>query len=185
MSRRHPEEILAVLEEQAAEDEARAIAKMSDAALDDELRRAGVDPEKALENVPAAPGAFAPAGSALLPADNAGKPSRAPRRRVRWSVAWTGAAAVAACLAIAFALSQKDDTREDAVAAHGRDPTREASELRDQAFAACDREEWALCQIHLDAAKRLDPRGEESARVVRARQAVHDALFPDASMPGQ
>jgi hypothetical protein len=183
MSRRHPEEILAVLEEQAAEDEARAIAKMSDAALDDELRRAGVDPEKALESVPDAPGALAPAGSARLPVGGTGRPSRAPRRRVRWSVAWTGGAvAIAACLALVLALQQKDDTHEDAVAAHGRDPTREASELRDQAFAACDREEWALCQIHLDAAKRLDPHGDESARVVRARQAVHDALFPDAAM---
>ena len=185
MSKRHPEEILADLEEQAFEDEVRAIAKMSDAELDDELRRAGVDPEQALENVPAAPGAFAPAGNGPA-SERARNTSRAPRRRARWSIAWIGGAvAVAACLALVLALQQKDDGHEDAVAAHGRDAVREASELRDKALAACDREEWAICQINLDAAKRLDPQGEESARVVRARQAVHDALFPDASMPGQ
>jgi len=184
MSKRHPEEILAVLEEQAAEDEARAIAKMSDADLDEELRRAGVDPEQALASAPAAPDAPAPAGSAPTSASPRST-SREHGRRTRRSVAWTGAVVAAAGLAIVFALRPKDDRHEEVLAGHGRNSERAASELRDQAFAACDRAEWALCQTILDAAERLDPRGEDSARVVRARQAVRDALSRDASIPGE
>ena len=78
--------------------------------------------------------------------------------------------------------SERTNGHEDAVAARGDATVRQASELRDQAFAACDREEWAICQINLDPAKRLEPQGEESAHVVRAPQAVHEALCPYASM---
>src|SRR5579863_10515712 len=132
MSKHRPEEVLAVLEEQAAEDEARAVAKMSDAELDEELRRAGIDPDKALSEVPAAPGATV-AESAPVSAE----PARAPRPRARWSTAWIGAAAVAACFAILLALWQRDQGQESVGATPGRDVAREASELRDRAFAAC------------------------------------------------
>jgi hypothetical protein len=44
MSQRNPEEILNILEDQALEDEIRAIAAMSDAELDGALRAAGADP---------------------------------------------------------------------------------------------------------------------------------------------
>jgi len=179
MSRRSPEQILSVLEEQALEDEVREIAKMSDADLDNELRRAGVDPEAALKSAPPAPGA-------PLPVARASTSRTPPRHRLRRSAAWTGAAAAAAVLVMVFALK-----RDESPVGHGFDPAREASKLRDQAFAACDRAEWEPCRSKLDEAKRLDPPGEQSPGVVLARRAVEDALRHDGStstnprLPGQ
>src|SRR5260370_8702958 len=99
MARRNPEEILSVLEQQALEDEMREIAKMSDADLDEELRRAGVDPQEAIKSAPAAPGAPLSSGSASA--------SAMPlRRRMRGPVAWTGGVAVAAALAMVFVLKR-------------------------------------------------------------------------------
>jgi hypothetical protein len=179
MSRRSPEQILSVLEEQALEDEVREIAKMSDADLDNELRRAGVDLEAALKSAPPAPGA-------PLPVATSSTSRTPPRHRLRRSAAWAGGAAAAAVLVIAFALK-----RVEGPVGHGLDPAREASKLRDQAFAACDRAEWERCRAKLDEARSLDPPGELSPRVLLARRAVKSALQPDGStstnprLPGQ
>jgi hypothetical protein len=109
MARRNPEQILAVLEEQAREDEAfearmHALAAMSDAELDDHLRGLGLDPAQ-LEREALALFITAPpeAGSSLPSAVQA-VPQQAPRvftaetrRRRPLTVAfWLAAGAAAA-----------------------------------------------------------------------------------------
>jgi hypothetical protein len=42
---------------------------------------------------------------------------------------------------------------------------KKAEEIRRVAFAACEREGWALCREQLDRARMLDPAGEEDAKV--------------------
>lgn len=109
MARRSPEQILAVLEEQAREDEAveaqmQALAAMSDAQLDDHLRGLGLDPaqleREALSLFIAAP----PESRSSLPSAVQAVPQQAPRaftaeprRRRQLTVAlWLAAGAAAA-----------------------------------------------------------------------------------------
>ena len=48
--------------------------------------------------------------------------------------------------------------------------------LRTEALRACDAAQWRRCLDELDAARALDPAGDEAERVRRARQSAHDAL---------
>ena len=61
------------------------------------------------------------------------------------------------------------------LAAHGRPDTERAAQLREEAFAACDAAQWAMCARKLDDAKGVDPEGEGDPRVVRARAAIAKA----------
>ncbi len=58
-----------------------------------------------------------------------------------------------------------------------------AQRLRDEALRACDRLEWTRCLDGLDAARALDPVGDDSPAVQRARQLAHLALTPPPPMP--
>jgi hypothetical protein len=52
--------------------------------------------------------------------------------------------------------------------------------LREEAYAACDRGEWAICLQKLDSAKGLDPKSDSDPRVARARNAARSGLAADA-----
>jgi hypothetical protein len=120
MARRSPEEMLAVLEDQAREDEAvdaqmRALAAMSDAELDDHLRGIGLEPEQ-LEREALALYIQPPVESgSSLPTAVQAVPQQAPRpfvggthrRRPLAVAAWlaAGAAAATAGGALFYALT--------------------------------------------------------------------------------
>ena len=50
--------------------------------------------------------------------------------------------------------------------------------LRTEAMAYCARGEWGICRDRLDAARTLDPQGEQEARVVGARARIRDWQRP-------
>ncbi len=58
-------------------------------------------------------------------------------------------------------------------------PLDHATELRRQAFRACEEREWQRCLERLDEAARLDPAGETDPRVEEARQVAGEALNRD------
>ena len=51
-----------------------------------------------------------------------------------------------------------------------------APQLLRDAFRACDDERWNECLAGLDAARKLDPRGDSAERVQQARAAASTAL---------
>jgi RNA polymerase sigma factor (sigma-70 family) len=55
--------------------------------------------------------------------------------------------------------------------------------LRVDALRACDGAEWRRCLDGLDAARALDPAGDEAARVRAARQTARDALTREQPVP--
>ncbi len=55
--------------------------------------------------------------------------------------------------------------------------------LREEALRACDRREWTRCLEGLDAARRLDPMGDDTPVVQRARRLAHLALAPPPPPP--
>jgi hypothetical protein len=177
MSQRSPEEILKELEEQALEDDAREVAAMSNAELNAELARAGIDPKKATEPLQALRGRDLRGGS-----KTAQTAPSVPKRPRRFS-AWPAALAAAAGLVAVFSLQR---SREQTVA-HGRDsaptqpssqptPREQAAKLREEAYAACDQGRWAVCLQQLDTAKALDPESDSDPRVQRARNAAQGAM---------
>jgi hypothetical protein len=132
MSERNPEEVLKVLEEQALEDEMREVAKMSDAALDDELRNAGIDPKRAVKR--AAP------------------PQRTPRFSTTWVALVAAVSAAAAMLAWEGPQLVARWTHPPAPTpapheARPPEPTlaERVSTLREEAGAACSRDLLVLC----------------------------------------
>jgi hypothetical protein len=169
MSERNPEEILKVLEEQALEDEMREVAKTSDADLDDELRKAGIDPGRAVKH--AAP------------------PQRAPRVPATWVALVAAVSAAAALLAWEGPELVARWTHPPAptpVPHEERPPeptlAERVSTLRDEAGAACSRDQWSLCLEKLDEAASLDPQGDRAPNVRRWRQEAYDGLRPDADL---
>jgi hypothetical protein len=164
MSEGNPEELLKLLEEQAAEDEMRDVAKMSDAELDAELRNAGIDPEQVAAG--------------------------ARRRTIRAPAVWAAVLA-AASLGGLFAwkgaeleaLWKREPSRHDSpneqvspemtLAAKG-------AKLRAEAFASCGRREWLACLDKLDAAREIDPKGDQDARVRISRETAIDAMRVEA-----
>jgi hypothetical protein len=50
-----------------------------------------------------------------------------------------------------------------------------AAELREQAYAACDAHLWHESEQKLDAAQKVDPKGEAEPPVVAARKSVREA----------
>jgi hypothetical protein len=161
---RTPEEILKVLEEQALEDEVREVASMSDPQLDDELRKGGITSKAVKDAARSVRG---------LGNEAPTKPaSGRMRARSRWA-AWTAIAAVAAAALAVFVWP-----RDEGVGA-GYPGEAKASLLRTEAYAACDRGAWVLCEAKLDEAKRLDPAGEAAAEVLAARRSSYLGQHPD------
>jgi hypothetical protein len=134
-----------------------------------ELRAAGLDVEaeraKAAESREKAfaPGAAPAAGAALAPI----VPLRpAPRRRVL-RMAVLLAAVLGLFLVVVRLPKQPPDTSPP--------PAHRAQELRNQAFADCDAQRWDQCLRELNAARELDPAGEQDARVRQYRERAEHA----------
>lgn len=176
------------VEKTALSEEARRVAKLSDAGLDRELEKKNVD-AKALRERGAALAAKLMAQQATkAPAPAvAAVPSPAPRAK-GWTV-WLVAAAVGALGATLLAMNFATvvawfgpepigpDTADSALAGG---PRERASKLRDAAVAACRASEWTTCSLKLDEARSLDPAGESEPRVVQARRDIADAEPSDA-----
>lgn len=58
-----------------------------------------------------------------------------------------------------------------------------AKALRDEAYPACGRAAWTLCESKLDEAKALDPSGEQDPNVQTARREIYLVRHPDAESP--
>lgn len=58
-----------------------------------------------------------------------------------------------------------------------------ANALRNEAYPACGRTAWTLCESKLDEAKALDPSGEQDPNVQTARREISLARHPDAESP--
>ncbi len=196
MTQRDPKDLLRFLAEQADEDrqeEAREIATMSDEALDAELRTAGLEPEDIAKEARAivaereakatAPKA-APAASAPSPANVV--PLKAPARKAKRSrvlvAAWLAGSAAAAATVSTVVWQQLAARNEPAPTQAptsppvprppAPDPVQLARQVRDRAFAACDRGEWKACEESLDLALQLDPAGDDSPAVGAARERI-------------
>jgi hypothetical protein len=150
--------------------------------VDASLREAGVDPDDAAARAKAA------IEAALAKAEPAKKEDAAPAkvvpldaaraRRSRWTM-WGVAAAAAAAAVILV----KMNTGDDHVVSR---PAPSPAELRADAFAACDRKDYAACERTLDEAKQDDPAGEDDARVKDARAAIarwRESHPPEAPKP--
>jgi hypothetical protein len=176
-------EVWQALEKVAAEvGELERIDALSDDELDSELRAAGIDPAEA-----------ANLGQDLLvgapPPAPPPQPPRAPKqaarssRKVHW-VAW-GAVAAAAVLVIGVLATRPDDVaspRPDDSASDAGLATKQqaAAKLREDAFGSCAHGVWGVCEDRLNAARALDPAGEQDAKVLAARRSVYDAQHADA-----
>jgi RNA polymerase sigma factor (sigma-70 family) len=62
-------------------------------------------------------------------------------------------------------------------------PEERAKEIRKIALEECERQEWRPCIDGLDSAKALDPAGDTSDRVTRARRLAEKALAPPEPPP--
>jgi hypothetical protein len=180
-----PDEAWDALERSALRDEAERVNKLSDAQLDEELRRKGRDPEalrargaslaarlkeKQAAGSPAgATAAGSPAGGtgSGTPPGAAGAGGNGARSlRSRWTArrfAWAGGATAAAA-GVVLALSQyaMDMTGNGKGGNEaGPDATTEqrAAGLREQAVTACRERRWTECKQKVDEAKTLDPEG--------------------------
>jgi hypothetical protein len=193
-----PHEAWAAIEAQADEDDAedtelRAVAAMSDADLDAELRAMGVDPgevagwaaaarEKPAEGELSAAVMVAPVGPRGV-AESAADPARR-RRRLVLALATAGAAAAAG--GYVYGTRQPEPqppvvptvpTVPTAPKVPGPAPSDKApvemsaSDLRASARAACDTKRWQECLALLDAAAAKDPAGDDAGEVkaLRAR----------------
>jgi len=172
-----PAELWKVLQEQADEDtwleqQTREVAAMSDAALDDELRRAGYDLDDVTKQASALYLKIAPAEapSAVVP-PAAPRVERAGRRRP--VAAWVAAAASAAAVTGGLVYT----ALQEGLPAHGRPdaapsapPSIAAADLRARAAAALDQGRPDECVRLLDDARKLDPEGDTAPDVVRLRE---------------
>jgi hypothetical protein len=186
-----------LIEDAIAEHEVEQVGALSGEALVAEMKKAGLDPERAkviLQNAIAdadavpdadegaaggAAGGAAPPGrgsawslieSAIAEHDaEAAKPAKVvsldERRKRRWTRLTL--LLVAASYPVYLAVT----TGGGGVASS---PAAVAKELREQAFAACNDGNAALCKAKLDEAKKLFPEGEEDRRVVRARARIKE-----------
>jgi DNA-directed RNA polymerase specialized sigma24 family protein len=135
------------------------------------------------------------AAEANLPAPRVRQ--RVSRLRRHYKARWAAqAAALAALLAVIIAIvivsRRKQEeiaplpspsalpTQEPLPVPTAPEPTPEmrAAELRDDALRKCDAEAWQECLDGLDAAKALDPAGDNDSRVGAARARAKAALAP-------
>ncbi len=177
--KRSPAEVWRALEKASTDAEVGRIDALSDDELDAELRAAGIDPADAakigmdvLEPAPAASdGGVAsgvPARTGVAEAKAAVDEAPRGRRRVYWIAGFAAAAVVIGVLVTRPSGGPPVGTgHPDAEAA-----LKEAADLRERAFGACDQGYWAACEDALNAAQRLDPAGETAPRVVAARRSI-------------
>ncbi len=110
---------------------------------------------------------------------------RVTRMRKHFRSKWAAQIAAVALLAILVGgilwLAKRDiDPKPEIVREPPVEPTPEerAERLRHAAYEHCDDARWQDCLDGLDAAKQIDPRGDEAARVGGARRAAAKGLAP-------
>lgn len=183
-----PEELFDLLEEQAADAEAKRILALSDEELDAELRAEGFDPaavrrkgaeigERAMRAGGATQGLTEGPGwvSAQPP------PSTVSSGGLRW--AWLAPAALVAVFVAALAgvVSQLAKPHElamgvDASPSATGSAAQASQQVRERGLAACDQRRWQECLDGLGAARDLDPAGDKDARVQAAWRAALEAI---------
>jgi hypothetical protein len=184
--KRSPAEVWRALENASTDAEVGRIDALSDDELDAELRAAGIDPADAakigadvLGPAPASgDGGVAsrvPARTGVAEAKPAVDDAPRGRRRAYWIAGFAAAAVVIGVLVTRPSGGPEVGTgHPDTEAA-----LKEAADLRDRAFGACDEGYWAACEDALNAARSLDPAGETAPRVVAARRSI-EAVGADA-----
>jgi hypothetical protein len=160
----------------ALEDNAERVAKLSDDELDRELASKGVDP-KALRARGAALAERLRASGREPPA----KPSeQAPRRELRgWAALLAAASFAAGAVTVGIPAVVIPLARPDLAPRASPPPTSlqdQAASLRRFASDACGRQRWGDCLKALDAAKLIDPEGENSTLVRQQRSAIEEGL---------
>jgi hypothetical protein len=206
MAERKPQDVWKALVDEAREDDEidatiREVEQMSAAEKAEALREAGIDPQavsRTMEDLlakhaerpapePAVPVRAVDRGSGPK-ARLAGAPSPWTRRRLLLAAAML-ALVVVAFLAMGggalIARFRTDEIGPD----NERDPRRRpspqqiAAQTREQALAACNAERFTECEQKLDAARQLDPAGEDDPRVRAARQDIDDFKHPERKKP--
>ncbi len=192
-----PIALWAVLEEQAAEDEAweaaeREVVALTEAQLDERLRRDGLDPEE-LERAALslleeqAPGAPVQAVAQVVDLSDA-------RKRKLRAPLWLAAAATTAVAAGAALYAQlapfegaaagpsrtpaPEPTEPTSAPEAAPDPLVEAAQLRAQAKDALEALDRIECRQLLDRARELDPAGEKTPEVRQLRDACNARTGP-------
>jgi hypothetical protein len=194
-----------LLAEEEAEQLAERVEAMSDAEIEQEMRGGGYDPA----SVPSAEEFVARGVERAAERERANEAreaaevvARAERRRTRWVLTL-----VAAMFALFIVVMVRQGPAIVAFFKHepaeiGPDnswppprapapPTaaqKEAEALRDEAVTSCDHMQWTMCGLNLDYAKALDPAGEDSPRVQKARaelRKIDEAPHSQDKPPGK
>jgi|HubBroStandDraft_1064217.scaffolds.fasta_scaffold113801_2 hypothetical protein len=198
------------VEKLLAEEDARRVESLTDEELDKELRAGGYDPAlvPSAEDLLARVEARATERAAREMASEAREPARvvvlSKRRPIRLTLLL-----VAAMFALLLVVMAARDPAVVAFFKHDHPPAeigpdnewaplkppapptpaqKEAEALRDEAVTRCDHMQWSLCRFNLDYAKALDPAGEDSPRVQKARSqlpAVDETPYSDDKPPGK
>ncbi len=163
------------LERMTLGDEAERLAALRDDDLDGELALGGFDP-KALRTrgltIAASLGAKPPAGA------RGDSPIYVQRLLSLAGVALVVFAAAAAVPLVAIPFAQRGGALSAGTWTPGRRDAELAAALRGEALHACSDKRWLDCWHKLDAAKALDPIGEEGSDIREARAAIRTGLDP-------
>jgi len=107
--------------------------------------------------------------------------------RARWAqLVAAGLAALVVYLVVRSARSPGDAPHHAPRLVEGPEVTvaiAQGRARRTEALRACDAAQWRRCLDELDAARALDPAGDEAGRVRRARQSARDGLGRDVPVP--
>jgi hypothetical protein len=198
-SKRTPEELLAALEGEIADDEMERVLALSDDDRRGELREADADLRAIDATVRELHGQIARAAAAHTLEEGESKPRvrAAPaavvpldsRERSRW-VIWLAAATLGGVGLVLAAMNSavivawwggREDIRADDGGLLRGSPMDRANELRDEAEQACKRRLWGLCETKLDEAQQLHPGGENEPRVQRMREDIEGSIRVEAS----
>jgi hypothetical protein len=176
------------IERAAAKGDRTRIEAMTEAEVDEDLRKAGIDPDRAASVVERALNEGAPQAETQAPSAAKGEPSAAPGAKppakaspvARWAP-WVGATALAAGVLLVLANQHDDgvgqgnpgpppsDTHQ-APPVQPDTPAGHAARMRANAAGACEEERWEICERLLNQAKDLDPAGESTPVVIGLRR---------------
>jgi hypothetical protein len=186
------------LEGASADEELERIASMSDAGVDGELAKLGLDPERVRANGQdiAALAEKGPPPSGVAPAqpqDGGGAKAIPLRRSV---TLWLVAAAILVLVVSAGAvvaglfrhetpnLPEQPQLPPTSVPEQLPENLAAAATLRNQAKGACAAEDWKTCAERLDAAKIKDPEGDGTPEILKMRQAIAKHAIDKPPRPG-
>ncbi|MDP9002075.1 MAG: hypothetical protein M3O46_18435 [Myxococcota bacterium] len=195
MAKRNPEEIWRQLVDEAGDDEIDRAASVSVAQAEKDLAQAGFDvaAEREKANVilreleagsrisgkfaVAAPQGPPPALPAPVSAVELPIEASPPVRKRRGLLLAAATIAAVAIAVVVIFLVKRPDVEANPPVSIANDQKR-AMDLRRDAVHACNEQQWVQCQQGLDAAKTLDPAGDESAGVQNLRHTIDGAIGP-------